>query len=762
MVMRENISLSLAIFDSLEKGVAIFLGDKVYAQNKAFKKLFRLKDKNTLNFMQLIDDQNALHISYPEKAIISSTQSPIKKIQERKSFDNEVWQVTDGIHGECWYGNFSADSIQAGDQIYYTLYVDDVSETYLAKAKLKAETRFFYEVINALPVMLTIYNPDLNEIYLNKAIEDIIGWTNEDTMKKSIMELAYPDPEYRKKVASYMRSLKEGFFDIVMRTKEGNDIVTSWANVKLSDNRQIGIGLNIDLQRKIEKQIKESEEKFRNLADNISQLAWIADEKGNIFWYNKRWFDYTGKNLEESRGRAYKNFIHPSYQTQVESHYQECIKKAKLWEDSFPIKGRNGEYRWFLSRALPIKDERGKINSWFGTNTDITELKHLQDRLIEANEKAENAVLMQKTFIQNISHEVRTPMNSILGFTELLEKSVSKPEERQYLESISYNGKQLLTLINDIIDFSRLDSNDLQLNFEIVPLKKVFQELEKQFEALLLHFKKTTISLRLTIKPEDKNISVYADQHRLLQVLNNLISNAVKYTNEGHVEVGYERMYSPDRIKFFVKDTGLGIEKKYENLIFKRFHQTGRKQLHGTGLGLAISKHLVNLFDGEIWFESEEGLGSSFFFTIPFEEISQKEKDIPKIEESETAQPELTGKSILIAEDDEYSYSLLEAMIKPTNATLIHARNGMQAIKLFNKYNPDLVFLDIRLPEMDGYEVLELIKKANKNTPVIAQTAYAMPEDKTKSRNHGFDFHTTKPISMKKLYVILNAFATDK
>lgn len=756
--MRENISLSLSIFDSLKKGVAIFQDNKVYAQNKAFKNLFRLKDKNNHDFLQLIKDHNDLLISYPDKEIISSKKSPPKKILNRQEFENEIWQVTDNIHGECWYGNFSADSIQAGNQGYYVIYVDDISESYLAKAKLKTETKFFYDVINALPVMLTIYNPELDEIYLNKAVEDIIGWTNEDTKRKSIMELAYPDPQYRKKIAAYMRAAKEGFSDIIMHTKDGRDITTSWANVKLSDGRQIGIGLDINKQREIEKQVKDSEEKFRNLADNISQLAWIADEKGDIFWFNKRWFDYTGISLEESLGRAYKYLIHPSYQAQVELFYQKCIKKGTIWEDSFPLKGKNNEYRWFLSRALPIKNEHGRINSWFGTNTDITELKNLQDRLIEANEKAENAVSMQKTFIQNISHEVRTPMNSILGFTELLEKSISKPEEKEYLDSISYNGKQLLTLINDIIDFSRLDSNDLKLSYEAVSLRKVFQELENQFEALLLHFKKNTISLKINIKPEDSNISIYADQHRLLQVMNNLVSNAVKYTNEGFIEVGYEVFEAPDRILFFVKDTGIGIENKYAKLIFKRFHQTDRKQLHGTGLGLAICKHLVNLFEGEIWFESEEGKGSSFFFTYPFKEIPKDKKDKSQIEEAETVQPDLTGKTILVAEDDEYSYSLLKAMISPTNADLIHALDGKQAVEFFKIHNPDLVFLDIRLPEMDGYEILEIIKQTNENTPVIAQTAYAMPEDKTKSHTRGFDFHTTKPISMKKLYMILNAF----
>ncbi|MFW5821332.1 MAG: ATP-binding protein, partial [Bacteroidota bacterium] len=531
----------------------------------------------------------------------------------------------------------------------------------------------------------------------------------------------------------------------------------SWANVRLSDGRQVGIGIDIHKFREAEKCLKESEEKFRNLADNISQLAWITDEKGKIKWYNKRWYEFTGMKMETNNETNFLDLIHPSHRSQVRAYFTECIRNETTWEDSFPIKGKDNRYHWFLSRALPIRDENSKIKSWFGTNTNITELKHLQDKLISANEKAENAIILQKTFIQNISHEVRTPMNSILGFTDLLQKSHFDPEEKEYLDSISYNGKQLLNLINDIIDFSRLDAKELKLTQDEVELNKVFLELENQFEALVHHFKKDKIELKINIKEND--IIIYADHHRLQQVISNLLSNAVKYTEKGFIETGYEIRKDKNEILFFVKDSGIGIEKKYKSLIFNRFHQTDRKQLHGTGLGLAICKHLVNLFGGEIWFESETDKGSSFYFTYPLKEVSLKnKKSASNGDEINTAKPDLKGKTILIAEDDDYSFQLLEAILAPTNANILHASNGKEAVELFRKNKTDLVFLDIRLPELDGYEILDIIKEENENIPVIAQTAYAMPEDKTKSHNRGFDFHTTKPISMKDMYVILNTF----
>ncbi len=760
--MNSNWSLSFAILDKMKKGVAIFHDDGILKLNSAFKKFFRIND-TIHDFLHLLRDNSSLVLAYPDKEIISTERSPSERILNQEDLKDEIWQVTDRIHGECWYGEFSGHNIDVDNHSRYVLFVNDVSESFLLKAELKSETRFFYDVINALPVMVSIYNPELNEMYLNNAVESITGWTRKDTENQSIMELAYPDPAYREYVMDYMQSLKEGFSEIIMRTRDGRDIVTSWANIKLSNGRQLGIGLDINKQKITEKAVKESEEKFRNLADNISQLAWITDKEGNVIWFNKRWYDFTGFRLKESAGMHYSDFIHPDYRSQVVSYYVECLKKGVIWEDTFPLKNKNDEFRWFLSRALPIYDESGNIKSWFGTNTDITELKNLQDKILKANEKAEKSVIMQKTFIQNISHEVRTPMNSILGFTELLEKSITNPEDKKHLESISYSGKKLLTLINDILDFSRLDSNDLKLSYDIVPLRNIFHQIEYQFEGLSLHFKKNMLKLKIVVNPEDENRYVYGDKYRIQQVMDNLVSNAVKYTEEGYIEVGCEIRDSEKQVLFFVKDTGTGINKQDYDLIFNRFQQSEKKQLQGTGLGLSISKQLVNLFGGDIWVESEKGKGSSFFFTHPLTEAPEMLSQKPKKKKGSFFRPDLTGITILIAEDDEYSFQLLEAMIAPTNARIIHAKNGHQAVEIFtdNKII-DIVFLDIRLPGLDGYEILEKIRSSNKSIPVIAQTAYAMPEDKTRSHNEGFDFHATKPVAMKDLYMILNTFLSEK
>jgi PAS domain S-box-containing protein len=756
--MNNDLQLSFAILDTLKKGIAIFQKNEVVKLNSEFKRLFRLEENTGFDIKSFLNEDSQIMITHPENVIVSDLVSPKIKIKKQETFDNEIWQITDNVNGECWYGRFRADVIYLGGESYYILYVVDVSENYLLKTKLENETRFFYELINALPIMISIYDPDQNLFNINDALERITGWTKKDIDSKSLMELAYPDPEYRKHISEYMRSLKPGFKDITMRTKDGRDIQTSWANVKLSDNRQVGIGLDINKQRIAERRLKESEERFRNLADNISQLAWIAGRKGSILWFNKRWYDFTGKDFEETGGRRFTNLIHPEHRKRVSRYYYECIYHGKIWEDSFPIMDKKNKYKWFLSRALPIKNKEGKIKSWFGTHTDITQLKKLQDDLMIASEKAENAVIMQKRFIQNISHEVRTPMNSILGFAELMAKTLKESNEKEYLHSIQYNGKQLLTLIDDILDYSRLDSNDLKLNYESVHLDKVFAELEHQFEGLSLHFKKTNLKLRLSINPEDRNYTLYTDKHRLQQVLNNLISNAVKYTNEGEIEVGYKLQDKENRILFFVKDTGRGIDEKFTELIFNRFQQTDSTHFQGTGLGLAISKQLVHLFGGKIWFDSELNKGSSFYFSHPDEKRTGKSQESDHKEKAKAEQPNLSGKKILVAEDDEYSFKLLETMLNMTGAEVLHASDGNRAVEIFHNSKIDLVFLDIRLPGLDGYEILDSIRKENNTVPVIAQTAYAMPEDKLKSRKSGFDSHITKPISLNKLFIILNTY----
>lgn len=504
------------------------------------------------------------------------------------------------------------------------------------KNELSNERELLQTIIDTIPVMITIYNETVDSIILNNAITQITGWTNKDAQENNIMELAYPDPDYRAEVLHFMNSKQRGFKDIVTHTKDGRKLETSWANVRIADGRQVGVGI------------------------------------------------------------------------------------------------------------------------------DISDRKRLENELIVAKEKAEKENQIQYAFIQNISHEVRTPMNSILGFTELLRKNVKDQQGNEFLDAISFNGKQLLRLIEDIIDISRLDKNEMSLTKENVNVAKLMKRMEPQLEGLKKSFEKNHITTSINIPENTDSLFIYTDPTRIQQVLTNFISNALKYTEKGSVEVGFE-VHGREQIVFYVKDTGIGIkEENFDRVFtrFNRFYDRSSGMVGGTGLGLAICKHFVNLLGGTIDFKSEFGKGSVFTFTHPYKLLKDDAHELPKEvdEEKNYSLPDLDDKTILIAEDDKFSFMLMEQMLLETKARVLHAETGKQALELFITEDTDIVFLDIRMPEMSGFQAIRKIRELNSSVPVIAQTANAMTEDRQNIILSGFNYHATKPISQNELYSILNKF----
>ncbi len=596
---------------------------------------------------------------------IPSYMGPVERLLNGESFKNQryvVRQEENGSDRSIIYsgfpqfdndGNFSAGVLfarsvfinkgepQFAREVFEQEEQFNQLESY--KQKLENDQELLQTIIDTIPVMITIYDKRVQSFIMNRAFVNVTGWTNSDIAKSNIMELAYPDPIYRKEIYEFMQSLASGFKDLVIRTRDGRDIETSWANIEIPDGRQVGVGI------------------------------------------------------------------------------------------------------------------------------DISERKQLEKQLTKAREKAEKEARIQYAFIQNISHEVRTPMNSILGFTELLKKEITRKKEAEFLNAISQNGKQLLRLIDDIIDFSQLDNNQISIQKGNTNLSDLMKQIEMQTEGMKKSYKKR--HLNLYVKYPEKNVRVIlnTDELRLQQVLLNLVDNAIKYTDRGTVEIGFEIREEHQDILFYVKDTGIGIDASKRKKVFRRFnrlHDTHRKEFRGTGLGLAICKHLVALLGGKIWFESKPDVGTVFYFNHPYftvNEVIQESEDITVESEvviPDVYVPDLSEKVILIVEDDSFSYMMMYHMLEETRALILHADTGHKAIEIFDKYKIDLVFLDIRLPEIDGYEVLKYMHQVNKGIPVIAQTANALPEDTRKIKEAGFNHHITKPISRDSLFYVMNKFLT--
>jgi len=393
-----------------------------------------------------------------------------------------------------------------------------------------------------------------------------------------------------------------------------------------------------------------------------------------------------------------------------------------------------------IEEYLSLNEEYNeKNNEYLALNE---EYKTQNEHLLTAKEKAEESDKLKSAFLANMSHEIRTPMNAILGFTSLLNnKSLTEEKRAEYISLIQNGGKRLLRLITDIVDISKIDAKQLSLSYSACNINELIDNLKSQFS---LYSSKNQITLITHKGLKDTESVIQTDEIRLSQILSNLLENAQKYTDSGSIEFGYEKKGSV--LEFYVKDSGIGISQKNTKKIFDRFMQVETeyaKSISGTGLGLAIVKGILDLFDGEIWVTSEENIGTTFFFTIPYitEAISKKENiAFTKLEPSQRTK-------ILIAEDEDSNFFLLQELLNSEKFKITRAHNGQEAVNIFKENSEfDLIFMDIKMPILNGIEATQQIRKFNSKIPIIAQTAYAMAEEKTKILKAGCSSYLTKPI----------------
>jgi signal transduction histidine kinase/ActR/RegA family two-component response regulator len=383
-----------------------------------------------------------------------------------------------------------------------------------------------------------------------------------------------------------------------------------------------------------------------------------------------------------------------------------------------------------------------------------------QEDLVMARLKAEESDNLKSAFLSNMSHEIRTPMNAIMGFSNLLShKSVTEDEKKEFVDLIRFNANNLMSMVEDIIDISKMESGQFEINNSPCQLQQILQEVYATYEEELYRRGVTSVKLYLKKGLADEKVQILTDAARLKKVLNNLVGNAVKFTEKGYVEFGYS-VNNYHQLQFYVKDTGIGLPSGTENLIFDRFYKCSNndeKLYGGTGIGLTIARHLVRYMGGDIWVEPQSSAGTTFYFTIPFQRISAQIPQKMKPWPSSTINWE--GKTFLIAEDEEDNFRYLEVALSLFNASLIWARDGREAIEIMSKIKHiDLVLMDIKMPLVDGYTATREIKKINSAVPIIAQTAYAMLGEREMALAAGCNEYIAKPINYNDLIELIQRF----
>lgn len=504
-----------------------------------------------------------------------------------------------------------------------------------------------------------------------------------------------------------------------------------------------------------EKVVVKRTEKF--LADNVVRLSLML-EAGNVF----PWFAdivsgkiEIGDELFKAYGVDRKEFHDDFFRmtTFVASIYPddrgifEAIYNRLLAGESCKIDLElrldllnTGEYKWVDLKGVAQEfDERGKVTKVLGFIADIQKRRDDEQALIEAKHRAEESDRLKSAFLANVSHEIRTPLNAIVGFSEVIAHTESECEREEYLDIVKANSNLLLHLINDILDLSRIESGKMEFIDENIQMDELCEELQQ------MHQMRIKNDVKIIFERPAVSLTIVSDSHRLRQLYSNLISNAIKYTEKGAITFGYK--LKGDMMEGYVRDSGSGIPAEKLNNVFGRFEKLDLLK-QGFGLGLSICKSILDKMGGEIWVESELGVGSCFYFLIPcngtFPVAGEQNKPL-----------------ILVAEDMDCNYELVKAILEERYSVL-RANDGIDVVTKYESSKPDLILMDVRMPGLDGLSAAGIIRELNPTIPIIATTAFAFETDREMALAAGCNEYMSKPLEAEKLKTMVERYLENK
>lgn len=529
-------------------------------------------------------------------------------------------------------------------------------------------------------------------------------------------------------------------------------------------NEVLAIIRNITKRKMAELEIINSESRL-NETQRIARLgSWEIDIENNKIYWSKETYKLFGIPFTDTppKREDFLNIVHPADKRLLQLALERIMNQGV--ENSVEIRNilPDGSVIHILGRGVPVF-KGGKLVKIIGTLFDITERKRFEKDLKNAKEKAVESAKAKEQFLANMSHEIRTPMNAIVGITELFKKTILNQQQLEYLNIIEKSAGNLLNIINDILDISKIESNKLMLERTAFIIKDVVISV---INTSMILANEKNIHLKYTCFSRDQNIVFIGDSLRLGQILLNLVNNAIKFTHQGSVDIVLslvEETPTTCRIKFEVKDTGIGIEKEKFEAIFHEFNQADSSTTRlygGTGLGLSISRKLVELMGGQLQVESEINIGTNFFFTLSFEkDLSQKYIPEKLDHKKSSIEADLSGIRILLVEDQEFNQFVAKRMLELLKSTVDIASNGKIAIEKISENDYDIVLMDIQMPVMDGIEATRFIREhmdqPKSQIPIIALTAHALKDDDKKYLSMGMNGYLSKPFKSNDLSSVI-------
>lgn len=621
-----------------------------------------------------------------------------------------------------------------------------------------SETRF-RSVIDTAGTGIIITDPRGHIQQFNHAAEQIFGWQADAIKGKNVNRLTLMPLQLSRMVYSQQQN-PEQYTEktwIIQGMKKSGKIFPLQISVGYmqipGESLFVGFVEDISERHQMELALRDSEQQFRSLISNLPGISYRAlpeDERPLVF-VSDAVLELTGYPATDFVNKRHElnlnNLIHPDDWEQVQETIADSVWARQHYTIEYRLRHRNGSYRWVWEHGSSLFDEYGQLLWLDGVIFDISERHAMEQALLEAKNKAEQAAAAKTAFLANMSHEIRTPMNAIIGFTDVVLASPLQPEQKQHLETIRKSAKSLLRLLNDILDTARMERGNIELEEISFSVSVLLQELITELEGSARNK-----GLQLTlIQAPDLPAYQKGDPLRLKQVLTNLLGNAIKFTEHGQVTLS--AFLDNGQLHFCIQDTGVGIPAERQERIFEAFTQADAsvtRRFGGTGLGTTICKQLVELMGGKIWLESEVGSGSVFHVLLP---IITGEQPIHTESQKTIYLPPL---NILIVDDVQQNLDLLELILRERGHKVTTAHNGLEATELFMNRSFNLILMDVQMPGMDGLSATRFIRqyeqeKQQLRTPIIALTASVFQDDRVAARNAGMDGFTSKPIDVERL-----------
>lgn len=597
--------------------------------------------------------------------------------------------------------------------------------------------------------------------WANQSFGRITGYDEHEYLGRKPGELLQgpdSDPASVATISKHLRLRKHIHIEIINYRKNGTPY---WVGLEIQpflDEAGTHIGfmsLQLDVTRSklSDFALRESEARFRALAASSPIGIFLTDPAGSCVYTNERWQEIYDLNTEQSLGDGWSQSLHPEDRAAVFGRWCEASRKNQEYEQRFRLLRTDGTVRHVHARARAISNDSGKVTGYVGCVMDVTAAKEAETALQAARDSALAASRAKDDFLAMISHEIRTPMNGILGFAEMLQGTTLTPDQARFTGIIRDSGEDLLTIINDVLDTSKIEAGRIELEQQTFDLRVVVENVLE-----LLSPRARVKNLTLTLDwPADLDSTVVGDRLRVRQIILNLAGNAVKFTDTGSVRILLSRL--PDRsLRLAVRDTGVGIPPEKQASLFEKFSQvdaSSSRRHGGTGLGLAISRRLVGLMGGQIGLLSPPEGGSEFWFTLPPRDLPAATTPTPAAAPPAKLRP---GLRILLAEDTTTNQLLARLILEALGCTVTVAADGEAALDRFREAPPDLVLMDCQMPRLDGYaatRALRALEGSDRHTPVIALTANATNEDREKCQAAGMDGFICKPIHAEELRALL-------